>query len=174
MNWHALHSLVSVSSLKRWMLKFFCSYITDIQLFILKNNPLVPYWKPHVRGWCVKDWATLCPLIHVIYSISTVVMTNTVFGKAFWKTQYEEGINGRREHWYLMAHISLLAWECLRIPQEELTSIDEEKDVWVTFFSLMPPRPVPGERQTMDGWIHLMGIPYVQENEQTFSRTKDK
>ena len=37
--------------------------------------------------------------------------------------------------------MSLLVWEQLGILQEELMSIDGEKEVWVSLLSLMPPRP---------------------------------
>jgi len=37
-------------------------------------------------------------------------------------------------HW--RDHISLFAWECLRIPQEELESVPVEKDVWVSLLDL--------------------------------------
>lgn len=73
----------------------FCSLITDIQLFTLKNNPLVPYWKPHVRWWCMKDWATLCPLILVIYEH----ISNNI--QYIWEGILENtDINGRRRYWH--------------------------------------------------------------------------
>jgi len=36
---------------------------------------------------------------------------------------------------------SILAWECLRIPQEELESVAGERDVWVSLLDLFAPRP---------------------------------
>ena len=46
--------------------------MTDIQLFTLRNNPLVPYWKPH---WTCEEgdaWEKcfVCPLILVIHEHS--------------------------------------------------------------------------------------------------------
>jgi len=34
-------------------------------------------------------------------------------------------------------YISHLAWECLRIPQEELESVARERDVWVSLLDLL-------------------------------------
>lgn len=74
MNLYALHSPVSLPSLKDECRQF-CSSMTDSQLSTLRNNPLVPYWKPH---WTCEDgdaWKTeqcfVCPLILGIYEHSS-------------------------------------------------------------------------------------------------------
>ena len=36
-------------------------------------------------------------------------------------------------------YISKLAWECLRIPQEEVANIARERDVWSSQLDLLPP-----------------------------------
>ena len=41
-------------------------------------------------------------------------------------------------------YISLLAWEHLGIPQEELESVAGEKEAWRALLDLLPPRPGPG------------------------------
>ena len=41
-------------------------------------------------------------------------------------------------------YISLLAWEHLGIPQEELDSVAGEKEAWRALLDLLPPRPGPG------------------------------
>ena len=41
-------------------------------------------------------------------------------------------------------YISLLAWERLGIPQEELESVAGEKEAWRALLDLLPPRPGPG------------------------------
>ena len=50
---------------------------------------------------------------------------------------------GRRPRKRRSDYVSLLAWERLGIPQEELTNVAGEKDVRVPLLSLMPPRPGP-------------------------------
>jgi len=47
--------------------------------------------------------------------------------------------------------MSHLAWEHLRIPQEELESIAGEKEVWEPAATVTRPR-ISG-RKWMDGWI---------------------
>jgi len=42
---------------------------------------------------------------------------------------------------HLRDYISLLAWECLGIPQEELESVAGERDIWVCLLNLSPPLP---------------------------------
>jgi len=55
---------------------------------------------------------------------------------------------------------SHLAWEHLRIPQEELESVSGEKIIWGALLSLLPPRPqVVGPRirgrEWTDGWMKM-------------------
>ena len=38
-------------------------------------------------------------------------------------------------------YISSLAWECLGIPQSELTDVAGERDIWGLLLKLLPPRP---------------------------------
>ena len=52
-----------------------------------------------------------------------------------------------RTHWrdYIPpVYVSHLAWERLRIPQEELESVAGEKGAWRALLSLLLPRPGPG------------------------------
>ena len=44
-------------------------------------------------------------------------------------------------------YISLLAWERLGIPQEELESVAGEKEAWRALLDLLPPRPGPGQAE---------------------------
>ena len=44
-------------------------------------------------------------------------------------------------------YISLLAWEGLGIPQEELESVAGEKEAWRALLNLLPPRPGPGQAE---------------------------
>ncbi|KAK0155726.1 Retrovirus-related Pol polyprotein from type-1 retrotransposable element R2 [Merluccius polli] len=41
-------------------------------------------------------------------------------------------------------YVSRLAWERLRIPQEELDEVAGEREVWASLLRLLPPRPDPG------------------------------
>ncbi|KAL3062470.1 hypothetical protein OYC64_002305 [Pagothenia borchgrevinki] len=41
-------------------------------------------------------------------------------------------------------YISLLAWECLGIPQSELIDVARERNVWGSLLELLPPRPDHG------------------------------
>jgi len=43
-----------------------------------------------------------------------------------------------------LIRISLLAWERLGIPQEELESVAGEKEAWGALLRRLPPRPGPG------------------------------
>ncbi|KAK0155927.1 hypothetical protein N1851_001531 [Merluccius polli] len=47
-----------------------------------------------------------------------------------------------RTHW--RDYVSRLAWERLRIPQEELDEVAGEREVWASLLRLLPPRPDPG------------------------------
>jgi len=52
-------------------------------------------------------------------------------------------------------YISHLAWECLRIPREELESVAGEKEAWGALLSQLPPATqtrISG-REWMDGWM---------------------
>ena len=42
--------------------------------------------------------------------------------------------------------LSRLAWECLRVPQEELVEVAGEREVWASLLRLLPPRPDPRRR----------------------------
>ena len=41
-------------------------------------------------------------------------------------------------------YVSRLAWERLRIPQEELDEVAGEREVWASLLRLLPPCPDPG------------------------------
>jgi len=60
--------------------------------------------------------------------------------EVFWARPTGRRPRGRpRTRW--RDYISILAWKHLGIPQEELESVAEERDVWVSLLNLFPPPP---------------------------------
>ncbi len=86
-NLYALHSPVSLSSLECWD---FCSSMTDIQLFTLRNNPLVPYWKP--RRIC-EDSIAWKAKQHFVCSLVLAIHEHS-----YEKGIYREGILGGKKN----------------------------------------------------------------------------
>ena len=81
------------------------------------------------------------------------------------KVFQEEAPGRSRTHW--RDYISHLAWERLRLPQEEPESVFGERDVWVSLLVVLPQQPCTRTWLHSSGRVDVSGRGLAEEVERT-------